>query len=87
METTPDLNLKVHLAFDAECGRWYVSESDVPGLRLEADSPAILISRIQDVASELIEANWAEICSLHDQASKQMVRIIPVFDSPLGMAT
>ena len=53
--------LKVHLACDEETGRWYVAESEIPGLWLEADDPMALMSRIQEAAPELIELNQEEI--------------------------
>ncbi len=55
------IELEVHLAKDDETGRWYVSESQVPGLRVEADSAADLIRTIELVAPELIELNALEI--------------------------
>ena len=88
--------LKVHLAFDAEASRWYVAESDIPGLCLEADDPAELIERIQLAAPELIELNNAEIVAACQQRLKQKNGhiaekarrpfILPVFDSPMKLA-
>jgi hypothetical protein len=42
---------------DHESGRWYIAESDMPGLWLEADSPAALIARIVKAAPEIMEMN------------------------------
>lgn len=89
--------LKVHLALDDESGRWYVSESDVPGLRLEADDPLTLIERIKDAAPELIELNLDEIveaCRARQpkaitnvvELRKRSPAILPIFDNPMQLA-
>ena len=89
--------LKVHLAQDEETGRWFVAESDIPGLWLEADSATDLMLRIEEAAPELIALNEAEILAAYkarddgrrrEVAVKQAKRpsIIPVFDSPVQLA-
>lgn len=88
--------LKVHLACDEETGRWYIAESDIPGLWLEADDPLALIARIQKAAPELIELNEAEIVAAcrAKAVGKRSARsahtarptIMPVFDNPLTLA-
>jgi hypothetical protein len=89
--------LKVHLACDEETGRWYVAESDIPGLWLEADDPIALMGRIQTAAPELIDLNEDEIlaaCRARPSAAKPRARhakplrpsIMPVFDNPLALA-
>ncbi len=87
--------LKVHLACDPETGRWYVAESDIPGLWLEADSPSELMAKIQAAAPEIIELNNDEIVeACLKRAAKKHLRkpdctrpsIMPVFDSPLALA-
>jgi len=81
----PDrIELDVHLARDAETGRWYVAQSDIPGLWLEADDPIALMERISLAAPELIELNTAGAPAV-DRASARH-RIRPVFDSPLELA-
>ena len=81
----PDrLELDVHLARDGETGRWYVAQSDIPGLWLEADDPIALIERIALAAPELIELN-TDAGSVVDRASARH-RIRPVFDSPLELS-
>lgn len=78
--------LKVHLAFDADAGRWYVAESDVPGLCLEADDPATLIRSIEQIAPELIELNAEEVSRRFGLKASERARLIPVFDSPIELA-
>lgn len=85
--------LKVHLACDEETGRWYIAESDIPGLRLEDADPLALMARIQEAALELIELNQDEIlatCRAKSAPVKQGSRlrpsILPVFDNPLALA-
>lgn len=89
------LELKVHLACDEETGRWYVAESDIPGLWLEADDPIALMHRIAEAAPELIALNEEEIveaCRLRDnakrvaKANRPLPTWKPVFDNPLALA-
>lgn len=94
META--IELRVHIAQDTESGRWYIAESDIPGLRLEADDALALIERVREAAPEMIELNVAEILAKHsidvDDAptaadfAKIRHGITPVFDSPLDLA-
>jgi hypothetical protein len=89
--------LRVHLACDQDSGRWYVAESDIPGLWLEADNPIALIERIQLAAPEMIELNQSEIvekCRAKNAKSNQVAQSgratplwKPVFDSPLSLAS
>ncbi len=88
--------LKVHIACDQETGRWYVTASDIPGLRLEDENPLALIKRIQEAAPELIELNESEIMEACWTKARLLHRkhtspnawpsIKPVFDSPLALA-
>jgi hypothetical protein len=57
--------LKVHLAQDDGTRLWYVAQSDVPGLRLEADSVHELIRKVEEAAPELVDLNRAEIAAAH----------------------
>jgi hypothetical protein len=76
------IELKIHLAYDPEASVWYVAESDIPGLNLEAEDPAQLMRKIADCAGEMIELNAAEIISSHnDRKERPMVTFRPVFDS------
>lgn len=87
------VELKVHLAKDEESGRWFIAASDIPGLRVEADSADELIRIVQDVAPDLIELNAAEIIA-NDHAKsrrrkstqKPTLAIRPVFDTPMAIA-
>lgn len=86
--------LKVHLARDEETGRWYVAESDIPGLRLEDADPLKLVARVQEAAPELIELNEEEIlaaCAATSVSTPKCIEkprpsILPVFDNPLALA-
>lgn len=80
------IELKVHLAYDDEADVWYVAETDVPGLSLEADSVQRLIERIEECACELIELNAAEIEARFAPKKKQPITVRPIFDSPLQLA-
>lgn len=85
------IELKVHIAQDEESGCWYIAASDIPGLRVEADTVHDLIRRIEDVAPDLIELNCAEILASFGKSKKLAahrppVSILPVFDSPLAVA-
>lgn len=78
--------LKVHVACDGETGRWYVSESEVPGLNLDAIDAPRLIRKIMVAAPELLELNAAEVQKLYGILPGAAVRLTPVFDSPLAIA-
>lgn len=92
------IELKVHFAKDDETGRWYIAESDIPGLRVEADSADELIRQVQDVAPDLIELNVEEILASVRARTKPVparrprahcrpaLSIRPVFDSPMAVA-
>jgi hypothetical protein len=58
------IELKVHLAQDDETRLWYVAQSEVPGLRLEADSVHELIRKVEQAAPELVDLNRAEIAAI-----------------------
>lgn len=81
-----DIELKVHLAFDTEADVWYIAESDIPGLRLEADDPMELVRRVAACAAELIELNEGEVLSKHAKKRRPTVRFTPVFDNSLPVA-
>ncbi|WP_164847354.1 DUF1902 domain-containing protein [Sphingobium algorifonticola] len=89
--------LTVHIACDDETNRWYVAESDIPGLWLEADDPWSLIERLKEAAPEMIALNEQEIIAaclakakpvkhgaLSDDRPRPTIR--PIFDSPLQLA-
>jgi hypothetical protein len=86
------VELEVHLAQDAETRLWYVASSDVPGLRLEAESVHELIRKVEDIAPELVELNREEIAARHDRrlagppADRPPVAIRPVIDTPFAIA-
>ncbi len=97
METdvSETIELKVHFAQDAETGRWYIAASDIPGLRVEADSAQALIQKVGEVAGDLVELNSAEILaafaktrlpSAKPLSLRPPVSILPVFDSPMAIA-
>ena len=86
MKPPAAVDMRVHIAEDDETGRWYIVQSDVPGLRLEADDAVSLIRRIELAAPELAEANASEIERLHGIVPGSSVRIVPVFDSPIQIA-
>jgi hypothetical protein len=86
------MELKVHIAQDDETGRWYVARSDIPGLRVEADSADELIRKIEDVAPDLVELNCDEILANLDvkptakereERCKPVIR--PIFDTPMAV--
>lgn len=62
---TKAIELSVHLAQDAQTRLWFVADSQVPGLRLEAESVHELIRKVADAAPELIDLNREEIATFH----------------------
>lgn len=78
---TPKLTeLNVHIAYDEEAGVWYVAESDIPGLALEADNPQHLMDRVAACAPRLLELNQKQQSA---KSTKPSLAWKPVFDSPL----
>ncbi len=47
----------VRASWDEEAGVWYVAESNIPGLSVEAESPAALMEILADVIPELLVSN------------------------------
>jgi hypothetical protein len=81
------IQFKVHIAYDDEASVWYVAESDIPGLSLEAENPQRLIERIEQCACDLIELNADEIAArFAPRKRKAAIAVLPVFDSPLQLA-
>lgn len=79
-----EIELKIHLAFDDEASVWYVAQSDIPGLRLEADDPADLVRRIEECAPEMLALNRSEILRAHrNRLEEKSVKL--VFDSPVRL--
>ncbi|WP_174274122.1 DUF1902 domain-containing protein [Sphingomonas bacterium] len=79
------IELQIHLAFDAEASVWYIAESDIPGLRLEADTATELMRRIDECAEEMIALNEAEIVGNHPGEMRPSMTLRPVFDSPVRL--
>ncbi len=90
------IELKIHLARDEESGRWYVAESDIPGLHLEGATATELMQRIELAAPEMIELNVEEIVAKHARKiaapvmraapERPAVSYLPIFDTPLAAA-
>jgi hypothetical protein len=85
------IELKVHFAQDDETGVWYIADSDIPGLRVEADSADALMRKVTEVAPDLIELNVEEILAAQGAegqygAERPKLNIRPVFDSPMPVA-
>ena len=83
------VDLQVHIARDSETGRWFISESDIPGLWLEATSPGELLQKIAAAAPEMIELNAGEIrMARGGPATPHQLRatVRPVFHSSLDLA-
>jgi hypothetical protein len=78
--------LAIHIARCDETGRWYVADSDVPGLRLEAEDAPSLIRRIELAAPEMLDLNAAEVETRFGIKPGDAVRLTPVFDTPLQLA-
>ncbi len=76
---TDSIELAVHIARDAASDRWYITESDVPGLWLEAPTATALIDRIMAAVPELIELNRAP-------DDHRALSIRPVFDTAFELA-
>lgn len=50
-----DRTINVHVAYDEEARVWYVSRSDVHGLRIEAPKIEQMIERVQEALLDLLD--------------------------------
>jgi Domain of unknown function (DUF1902) len=53
------LPFRVFVSHDADNAVWFVVESDIPGLNVEAASLDALVEAVRDLSPELISANLA----------------------------
>ncbi|MEA3063424.1 MAG: hypothetical protein QOJ94_3205 [Sphingomonadales bacterium] len=89
---TKPIELKVHLAQDEETHLWYVAQSDVPGLRLEAKTVHELMRKVEEAAPELVDLNRSEIAARHGEAlagpeaERPPVTIRPLIDTAFAIA-
>lgn len=51
-------HFRIRCEWDSDAGVWYVAESDVPGLSLEAPNQQAMTARLRQAVSELLELNW-----------------------------
>lgn len=81
--------LEVHLAYDEEAKVWYIAQSDIPGLQLEADTPVRLLERIIEAAPELIELNAPPQApdGSNLRGPDRPIVVRPVFDAPFELAS
>ena len=54
---SPNFRFFVKAEWDAEANVWYVSETNVPGLSLEAETPDALLAKLDCAVPELLELN------------------------------
>jgi hypothetical protein len=47
--------VKVHAAYDAEAGVWFVEDSTLPGLSAEADTFEALAAKLPNMIADLME--------------------------------
>ena len=50
----------VKAEWDGEAGVWYTSQTDIPGLVAEAETPEELVKLLNDLIPELVELNGVE---------------------------
>ena len=51
------MQFRVTFAYDAGAKVWYVEDSDVPGLHVEAATPNEMLAELRDILPELIRLN------------------------------
>ena len=56
---TPDL-IVVKAAWDADAGVWWIEDSDLPGLNLEAESLDALRDKVPGAIEDLLEARGTD---------------------------
>ena len=54
--------INVHVAFDEEARVWYVTKSDIHGLRVEAPKFEEMIERVQSALLDLLEDDGEDGC-------------------------
>lgn len=57
-----DRTINVHVAFDEEARVWYVTHSDVHGLRVEAPQLEQMIERVKDAILDLLDDDGDDGC-------------------------
>ena len=67
-----DKPLYIHADWDAEARVWVATSQDVPGLATEADSVELLMTKLETLIPELLEANGMPVS--HDVAFELMAR-------------
>lgn len=75
----------IEIDYDPECQRWYVAETELPGLILEDADPGRLVSRLVIAAPELLELNAVYPDNgvlAHDQGA---FSIVPTFRTPISL--
>lgn len=79
-------DFRIVIAFDGEVQKFYVADTEFPGLILEDADAGRLITRLCAAAVDLLEVNaqngWNE-CGL---APGQRARLVPVFVNPVSIA-
>lgn len=50
----------IRCEWDDEARVWYVAESDVPGLAVEAETPEAMLRKLEAVVPELLALNGAD---------------------------
>jgi hypothetical protein len=70
----------VKAEFDTEANVWHVSQTDVPGLAVEAETPEELLSLLKTIVPELLELNGvveddARFSVMFDHFAREPARI------------
>ncbi len=53
----PERTYFVKAEWDAEANVWFVAQTDIPGLSVEADTPASMLDLLESVIPDLFELN------------------------------
>jgi hypothetical protein len=66
----------VEARFDEDAGVWYVEESNLAGLRAEAESAEALLAKLPSIVEDLIELNHVD---LHGSVPIELIAHAQVF--------
>jgi Domain of unknown function (DUF1902) len=70
---------RVDINFDAEVNKWYVSDTEMPGLILEEANPGRLLDRLRIAAHDLLKARKGGYSMDLGIADGDIVALNPVF--------
>ena len=72
---------RITINFDVEANKWYVENTEMPGLYLEDAHPGQLLDRLTAAANDLLQAGDGDYAKGLCIAQGDTVRLIPVYQA------